>query len=76
MQDIEVLFHDDGPTGSVTVLESGGTREFSRSLVINGKTDGDSRLDYLTTSLLGLVPALLAEPAERVFIVGPLMDGD
>jgi spermidine synthase len=70
MQDIEVLFHDDGPTGSATVLESGGKREFSRSLVINGKTDGDSRQDYLTTSLLGLVPALLAEPAERVFIVG------
>jgi spermidine synthase len=70
MRDLEVLFHDDGPTGSATVLESGGAREFSRSLVINGKTDGDSRQDYLTTSLLGLVPALLAEPAERMFVVG------
>jgi spermidine synthase len=66
MSGLDVLFHVDGPNASATVLEELGTR----ALYVNGKSDGNSRFDYPTMSLGALIPALLAERAERAFVVG------
>ncbi|HEY5656541.1 MAG TPA: fused MFS/spermidine synthase, partial [Myxococcota bacterium] len=63
---LRVLFHDDGPHTSATVLEEMGTR----ALYVNGKSDGNDQFDYPTMGLLALIPALLAERAESAFVVG------
>jgi predicted membrane-bound spermidine synthase len=66
-----VLHHVDDPTASVAVLETGGPgEERGRSLVTNGKSDGNIPVDDLTQGLLALLPALFAEPRERAFVVG------
>ena len=66
-----VVYYNDGPTSTVTV------REFPRkndrlnlSIYLNGKSDGSLIADYSTTSLLALLPALMAEKAERCFVIG------
>jgi spermidine synthase len=64
------LFYDDDPTSSVAVLSVAiGERE-SRSIVVNGKSDGNTAADYPTMSLAALVPALLAERMEHAFVIG------
>jgi predicted membrane-bound spermidine synthase len=63
---LHVLFHDDGPHTSATVLEEQG----ARALYVNGKSDGNDRFDYPTMGLLALIPVLLAERAESAFVVG------
>jgi spermidine synthase len=63
-----VIFRRDDPTATITVAESAGGRD--RSIITNGKSDSSARGDYVTTALLALVPALLAERSERAFIVG------
>lgn len=68
---VEILFYRDDPVASVAVKEFpiwGGQR--TRSIISNGKPDGSLLLDYPTTALLALVPALLAENAERAFVIG------
>ena len=69
----ELIFHDDDPTSTVTVLASPQRKDSrpNRSIVVNGKSDGSLIGDYTTMAMLGLVPALLAEPApERCFVIG------
>ena len=66
MSGLDVLSHEDGPNASTTVLEEAKTR----ALYVNGKSDGNSRFDYLTMGLTALIPALLAERTERIFVVG------
>jgi spermidine synthase/MFS family permease len=61
-----VPFYDDDPTASVAATNAAG----SLSIVTNGKPDGNLKYDYTTMSLAGLVPALLAEKLERVFVIG------
>jgi spermidine synthase len=65
-------FSDDDPNTSVAVLDSGKAEDegFSRSILINGKSDGNSAGDYATTTLLALVPALFAERPEHAFVIG------
>ena len=63
---LAVLFHADGPNTSATIFDDEGTR----SLYINGKANGNDKYDYTTMGLLALIPALLAERAERAFVVG------
>jgi spermidine synthase len=68
---VELLFYRDDPVASIAVKEFpiwGGRK--TRSIVSNGKPDGSLVLDYPTTALLSLVPALLAERAETAFVVG------
>jgi spermidine synthase len=60
-----VLFHDDDPTGTV-VVTSGN----SRSIITNGKSDGNLRIDYTTMALAGLVPALLCDDPARALVIG------
>ena len=66
-----VLFHDDDPAASVAVLEiehAGGKN--SRSIISNGKGDGDTIADYVTMAMAALVPSLMVEAPRKVFIVG------
>ncbi len=64
-QGTKILFYDDDPTHTVAVTDGN-----SRSLVTNGKPDGNLRYDYTTMSLLGLIPALLSDEPARVFVIG------
>jgi SAM-dependent methyltransferase len=66
-----VVYYNDGPTATVTVR--GDTRKagkLDRSIYLNGKSDGNLINDYPTTSLLALIPALMAEKVERCFVIG------
>jgi spermidine synthase len=65
----EVIFYEDGPTSSVTVLE-GDEGPATRSIVVNGKPDGSLIGDYPTMALTALIPALMAESHERAFVIG------
>jgi len=65
----EVVFYQDGPTSSVAVLESEGKPE-TRSIIVNGKPDGNLQGDYPTMALSALIPALIAERYERSFVIG------
>ncbi len=62
----KIIFHDDDPTSAVVVTEGGG----SRSIVTNGKADGNLRIDYATMALAGLLPALLSDDPSRTFVIG------
>jgi SAM-dependent methyltransferase len=67
----EVLFYDDDPAVSVAVhrqeREPAGP---TLSIVNNGKSDGGVPTDYLTMGLAAILPALMADEPERVFVVG------
>jgi spermidine synthase len=67
----KILFSTDDPTASVVVREynwPNGDR--SREIATQGKSDGDTRIDMGTTALLAAVPSMLAEKAERAFVIG------
>ena len=62
---IKILFHDDDPTSTIVVADSG-----TRALITNGKADGNLTYDYTTMALIGLIPALLSDDPSRVFVIG------
>ena len=64
------LFYDDDPTMSVSVIRSGSADRPSRSIMVNGKSDGNIPNDNQTTGLLALLPALFSAKAERAFVIG------
>ena len=66
----ELLFHEDDPIMTVTVVqeESGGRR--ARSIVNNGKSDGNTVEDLSTMVMLAALPALYADRLERAFVIG------
>lgn len=67
----DTVFHDDDPATTVTVRETylpGG--QASRSIITNGKPDGNLQGDYPTMALAALLPAMMAESAERSFVIG------
>jgi spermidine synthase len=63
-------FYQDDPTSSVGILEKGTGETFARGLIVNGKADGNTLTDVNTMVLLGVLPALFAERAERAFVIG------
>jgi spermidine synthase len=63
-------FHDDDPNTSVGILDSNGPEGLTRSILVNGKSDGNSSGDLTTTVLLGLVPAMFADPPSNAFVIG------
>lgn len=66
-----IKYYSDGPVSSVAVLEAttpGG--EMHRSIVNNGKSDGNTLTDYPTMALAAIVPGLLAERNESGFVIG------
>jgi spermidine synthase len=66
-----LLSYEDDPTASVSVLRlerpGGGD---SVSIVVNGKSDGNTHVDYQTMSLAGVLPALMADKIDRAFVIG------
>jgi spermidine synthase len=66
-----VISYEDDPTASVAVLEIEVCDGIvSRSILNNGKSDGNTYNDYPTVGLLATIPALLAERVEQAFVVG------
>jgi len=65
----KVVFYDDGPTSTVTVVDPDGSAE-NRSILVNGKSDGSLTTDYPTMALTALIPALMADSHENCFVVG------
>jgi spermidine synthase len=65
----EVVFYDDGPTSTVTVVDPDGSA-VNRAILVNGKSDGSLFTDYTTMALTALIPALMAERYEKSFVVG------
>ena len=66
-----ILFYDDDPVSSIKVIEVEGPLGMSRSILSNGKGDGNTLADFPTMSLAGLLPVLLGvEEAKRAFVIG------
>jgi predicted membrane-bound spermidine synthase len=67
----QIVFYEDDPVSSVAVTEQkfldGG---LSRSIINNGKSDGNTLSDYTTMSMAAILPALLADRAEHGFVIG------
>jgi spermidine synthase len=61
------LFYEDDPTSSVAVV---GIPQRNLSIVVNGKSDGNTVADLGTMGLAALLPALFADHAERAFVIG------
>jgi len=67
----KIVFYDDDPISSVAVTQQEfGRNEISRSIVNNGKSDGNTSADYPTMGLAALLPAMLADRAENAFVIG------
>ncbi|MBW1882739.1 MAG: fused MFS/spermidine synthase [Deltaproteobacteria bacterium] len=66
-----LLSYEDDPTATVSVLklDHPGQGE-SRSIVVNGKSDGNTNVDYQTMALAGVLPALMADEIDRAFVIG------
>jgi len=66
-----VIFYDDDPTSTVTVRENYLANGLaSRSIINNGKPDGNMQGDYPTMDMVGLLPALLSDDPARSFVIG------
>ena len=69
--DRPILFHNDDPIASITVqefLKPGGGN--SVSIKSNGKSDGNTFLDFTTMAMAATLPALMAKNAEKAFVIG------
>ncbi|HLY37029.1 MAG TPA: fused MFS/spermidine synthase [Candidatus Binatia bacterium] len=70
-ESVDVPFYADDPVGSVTVWERKGTAATpSRSVRVNGKSEGEIPTDYVTMSLVALIPAWIAQDCARSFVIG------
>jgi spermidine synthase len=67
----KLLFVDDDPVSTVSVPEYEiGDHHRSRSLVNNGKSDGNTDADYPTMGLIAMISALLADKSDNAFVIG------
>ncbi len=67
----KILAWKDGPNSTVGIGASPGTGdEASRSIFVNGKSDGNTKGDFFTTVMLGAIPALLNPNPEKVCVIG------
>ncbi len=69
-ENYELLFHEDDPTMTVTVMEQRIGGRAARSIVNNGKSDGNSVRDLSTMVLAAALPSLYAERVESAFVIG------
>ena len=60
-------FYDDDPVASIALVSQ---HQDELAILVDGKPDSAVPGDYGTTGLLALIPALLAEKAERAFVIG------
>jgi predicted membrane-bound spermidine synthase len=65
-----VRFYDDDPATSVAVKAHPVGDRTSLAIFTNGKPDGSLISDYPTMALVALLPCLMAESCEQVFVVG------
>lgn len=67
----QYVLYKDGPNSSVGVgASSYDNKETSRTIFINGKSDGNTAGDFFTTVVLAHIPGLLASSTENVCIIG------
>lgn len=65
------LAYEDGPNTSVMVgVNRSSSREMSRTIFVNGKSDGNTSGDLFTMSLTGNIPGLLARRLDKICVVG------
>jgi spermidine synthase len=67
-QGTQLLFHDDDPVNTVTVIQQ--PKKNAVSILNNGKSDGSTVSDYVTMGLAGILPALLSDDPSRSFVIG------
>jgi len=65
-----IVFHEDDPITSVTVRKNDNDGIESLSIATNGKSDGDTYLDYATMGLVAVLSAMLADDARQAFVIG------
>ncbi|MCB0419071.1 MAG: hypothetical protein KDD39_15605, partial [Bdellovibrionales bacterium] len=67
----EYLHYEDGPNTSVGIGKSEyDGEEFSRTLFVNGKSDGNTRGDLFTTVMLGHIPGILGRKLSNAAVIG------
>ncbi|MCB0404577.1 MAG: hypothetical protein KDD51_07300 [Bdellovibrionales bacterium] len=65
------LHYEDGPNTSIGIGKSEyNGEEFSRTLFVNGKSDGNTRGDLFTTVMLGHIPGILARKLTNTAVIG------
>lgn len=70
-QAAKIVFYSDDPISSVAVMQQEPIPgAISRSIVNNGKSDGNTTADYATMGLAGVLPAILADRVESGFVIG------
>jgi spermidine synthase/MFS family permease len=67
---VKLLFHRDDPVSTITVIEAPYQGRATRSIVNNGKSDGNTSVDYATMCYAALVPAILTDDPARAFVIG------
>jgi spermidine synthase len=70
-EEAQLVFYDDDPTTTVSVRQLAypdGTD--SISIATGGKSDGDTKADKLTMTLVALLPGMMADKLERAFVIG------
>ncbi len=68
--DDNIVYTEDDPITSVTVRNWKYGNIDSLSISTNGKSDGDTYIDYTTMGLAAVLPAMLADEARTAFVIG------
>lgn len=65
------MFYKDGPNTSVAIgtTKTNG-QEKSRTIFVNGKSDGNTRGDFFTMNMTGHFPGLFARKLDHVCVIG------
>ena len=69
----KITYFQDGPNTTVSVLENINKTDdtHSKSILVNGKSDGNTVHDYSTTTLLSLVPYVMTKGNElKTMVIG------
>ena len=66
-----VVFYDDDPNSTVSVIEAPlPGREPDHGISTNGKPDGSLHTDYPTMAMAALLPSLFADAPRSAFVIG------
>ena len=68
--EVKLVFHRDDPVSTITVVEGRTRQGVSRSIVNNGKSDGNTQTDYATMCYAALLPALFTDELTNSFVIG------
>lgn len=71
MRSTTYIHYEDDPNTSVGVgVSAYEGKEYSRTIFVNGKSDGNTRGDLLTTVMLGHIPGMLGRELKRTAVIG------